>query len=334
MKKFSIILAAVLFFGCCLLAAVYLDIMTFAGKPSGEGASEKVVAVRPGQGFKLLARDLQKNGLVRHPAKLELLARFRGLDKSIKAGEYVLSPAMTPQKVLEILVAGKVILHKFTVPEGYTLRQIAALAAESGYGTESDFLSAAFDANRALKMGVEAPSLEGYLFPDTYYFPKNTPPEKVIETMVKRFWTVFGPEWKTRAASMGLSVHEAVTLASIIQKEGGTVAEFPIISSVFHNRLKRKMRLESDPTVIYGIEGYDGNITRKHLSTPTPYNTYTIRGLPPGPIASSGEKALEAALYPAATDFLYFVSKKDKTHQFSTRIEDHLRAVRKYQLRR
>ncbi|MBU0986744.1 MAG: endolytic transglycosylase MltG, partial [Proteobacteria bacterium] len=267
-----------------------------------------------------------------HPKKFELFARILRFDKNIRAGEYILSPGIPPRKILEILVSGKVRLYKFTVPEGYNLRQITALAADSGFGTAAGFLKSATDAARVREMGIDAETFEGYLFPDTYFFAKNTPPEKIIETMVKRFRTVFKPEWESRAKTLGLSVHEVVTLASMIEKETGVAAERPVVSSVFHNRLERNMRLESDPTVIYGITVYDGNITRKHLTTPTSYNTYTIKGLPPGPIASAGVKAIEAALYPANTDFIYFVSKKDRTHQFSSTIQDHNRAVRKYQL--
>ena len=152
--------------------------------------------------------------------------------------------------------------------------------------------------------------------------------------MVKRFWSVFKPEWKNRAKTLGFTIHQVVTLSSIIEKETGAAVERPIISSVFHNRLKRGIRLESDPTVIYGIKDFNGNITRRDLAEKTPYNTYKIKGLPPGPIANAGTKAIEAALYPAETRLLYFVSKKDNTHQFSTNIKDHNRAVRKYQLRK
>ena len=152
--------------------------------------------------------------------------------------------------------------------------------------------------------------------------------------MVKRFRSIFTPEFNNQAKKLNLSIHQVVTLASIIEKETGAPFERPIISSVFHNRLRKRMRLESDPTVIYGIKNFDGNITRKHLSEQTPYNTYQIRGLPPGPIANPGLKAIEAALFPEDTNFLYFVSKRDRTHKFSTNIADHNRAVRKYQLRR
>lgn len=152
--------------------------------------------------------------------------------------------------------------------------------------------------------------------------------------MVKRFWSVFKPEWKNRAKTLGFTIHQVVTLSSIIEKETGAPVERPIISSVFHNRLKRGIRLESDPTVIYGIEDFNGNITRRDLAEDTLYNTYRIKGLPPGPIANAGIESIEAALYPADTRFLYFVSKKDNTHQFSTNLKDHNMAVQKYQLGR
>jgi UPF0755 protein len=158
--------------------------------------------------------------------------------------------------------------------------------------------------------------------------------EQIISAMVNRFRSVFSTEWVERAQELGFTVGQIVTLASIIEKETGAAFERPIISSVFHNRLQKKMRLESDPTVIYGIKNFDGNLTRKHLRTHTPYNTYKIRGLPAGPIANPGRASLEAALYPEKTVFLYFVSKRDTTHYFSTSLKEHNLAVRKYQLKR
>jgi len=152
--------------------------------------------------------------------------------------------------------------------------------------------------------------------------------------MGKRFRSIYKNNWIARTKELGLTIHQVVTLASIIEKETGTGTERPIISSVFHNRLKRGMRLEADPTVIYGIADFDGNLTRKDLKTPTPYNTYTIKGLPPGPIAAPGYASLEAALYPAKTPYLYFVAKKDRTHYFSTNYKEHRKAVNKYQRRR
>lgn len=313
---------------------VYLHIIINARKPADTEPAQHVVIIKPGQGFLVFSQKLHQLGIINDLKAFKLFAYIKGYEKKIKAGEYMLSSAMSPEEILEIVVNGKVRLHRLTIPEGYNLKQIARIVAEAGFGTEADFLRAATDADLVHTKGIDAETFEGYLFPDTYYFLKDTRPEDIISTMVKRFWAIFKPEWRKRAEDLGFSIHQIVTLASIIEKETGAAFERPIISSVFHNRLKRRMRLQSDPTVIYGIKDFDGNLTRKHLAQKTPYNTYRINGLPPGPIASAGIKAIEAALYPADTKFLYFVSKKDTTHKFSANIRDHINAVRKYQLRR
>jgi UPF0755 protein len=203
----------------------------------------------------------------------------------------------------------------------------------SGFDSARDFYQSTLDKELLKKLGIQADTFEGYLFPDTYYFPKNVRRDQIIQTMVDRFRSVFNREWQARSKALGYSVHEIVTLASIIEKETGEGSERPVISSVFHNRLRRRMRLEADPTVIYGINNFNGDITRKDLETPTPYNTYKIEGLPPGPIASPGFASLSAALYPADTAYIFFVAKGDRTHHFSTTYKEHNRAVRKYQLK-
>ncbi len=293
---------------------------------------ETFVTIRPGEGFGIISEKLLDAGVIQYPIKFECLARLKGYDKRIKAGEYRLSSTMPPSRILETLVDGKVFLCKLTLPEGYSLRQIASVVAEARLGREKSFLQVAGDPAVATEEGIEGQTVEGYLFPDTYHFPKSASEREIISAMVRRFWAVFMPEWRKRAEALNFSVHQVVTLGSIIEKETGVPAERPLISSVFHNRLKRGMRLQTDPTVIYGIKDFDGNLTRKHLRTRTPYNTYKIKGLPPGPIASPGKASIKAALFPAETRFLYFVSKKDKTHQFSTNLKAHNRAVRKYQL--
>lgn len=334
LKKILFVFIIFAYICICGMGAVFIDLYMYAHKPASADQMKKNVLVAPGQGFSVTTKNLLRAGVIKNPFKFKLLARIMGKDKQVKAGEYLVPASASPTEILDILVGGKVLLYRITIPEGYNLRQIASITARAGFGTEEGFRMAATDAARVKKMGIDAETFEGYLFPDTYYLPKGETPENVVDAMVKRFWTVFVPEWKDRAAHIGFSVHEIVTLASIIEKETGDPSERPVISSVFHNRLKKRMRLESDPTVIYGIQDFDGNLTRKHLATPTPYNTYKIRGLPPGPIANPGVKSLEAALYPSDTRFLYFVSKKDKTHKFSTNIKDHNRAVRKYQLRK
>lgn len=308
--------------------------MQYAAEPANSGVVERVVTVWPGQGFEDVSKMLVESGIITNSLKFKLFALIKGYDKRIKAGEYALSSGMPPARILETMVSGKVCLYRLTIPEGSNLHQIASIIARAGFAPEADFLRAATDRSLVHEMGIEANTFEGYLFPDTYYFPKGVTPQEIIAVMVKRFWSVFTPEWKKRAEELRFSVHQVVTLASMIEKETGADFERPIISSVFHNRLKRKMYLESDPTVIYGIKDFDGNLTRRDLITPTPYNTYKKKGLPPGPIANPGFKAIEAALYPADTDFLYFVSKKDNTHKFSTNLKDHNAAVRKYQVRK
>jgi len=306
----------------------------YAETPGSEIDRQVIFAIAPGEGFNQMTARLQSRGVITSPFKFKLLARFKGDDKKLKAGEYHLSASMSPSQVLDVLVNGKIYLYRLTIPEGFNAHQIADEIAAQGLGDAHAFLALVMDPETARQFGIEAKSLEGYLFPDTYYFPRGVSALTIARKMVERFKEQFKPAWIQRAHELHLTVHQIVTLASIIEKETGDPAERPLISSVFHNRLKKKMRLESDPTVIYGIKDFDGNLTRRHLNTPTPYNTYTIRGLPPGPIASPGTASIEAALYPAHTDYLFFVSKKDNTHQFSVTIEEHNRAVRKYQLRR
>lgn len=325
----------VLLIAVTILGALYQELLLYGGEPAQRGRTEKsLIDILPGEGFQRIAARLVEAGIVNGPIKFKLLARLKGFDKKIKAGEYLLSASLSPNQIFEILVNGRVYLHKLTVPEGYTLHQIAALVEKAGLTAASDFLKTAQDAAFVRNKEIDAETFEGYLFPETYYFPKNVTPKKIVSTMVQRFWSTILPGWQARSKELGLSIHKIITLASIIEKETGIPAERPLISSVFHNRLKKGMRLESDPTVIYGIEGFEGNITRKHLEERTPYNTYLVRGLPPGPIANPGFESIKAALYPADTEYLYFVSRKDKTHQFSSNIDDHNRAVRKYQLGR
>ena len=319
------------------LAAVgwfYSDLLEYADRPADPAAATVSFEVGPGEGFGSVTQDLHAKRLITRPDRFKLVARMKGFDKKIRAGEYDLSAAMSPRQILQKLVSGKVRLYRLTIPEGHTLQQIAQVAEKARLCSAADFTAAAADPSLVAALGIPVKNLEGYLYPDTYFFPKGTSATEIVRAMIRRFETVFKPEWKARAAALKMSRHAFVTLASIIEKETGAAFERPLISSVFHNRLKRNMRLQTDPTVIYGIPNFNGNLTRRDLAAPTPYNTYVIRGLPPGPIASPGAKALEAALYPADTDFLYFVSKKDTTHQFSTNIRDHNAAVRRYQLRR
>jgi UPF0755 protein len=292
-----------------------------------------VVWIRPGQSFPETVSQLESAGFVKHPQLFRWIARYRGDDRHIRAGEYQLQTSMTPKEILDALVSGKTLLHKVVIPEGSTMDKIGEILESAELVSQRDFVQAASDPRLVDALGVEDPTLEGYLFPETYHFPRGVTAEEVIRNMVSGFRSVFTPQWAERAQAMGLSVHEVVTLASMVEKETGNPKERPLIAGVFLNRLKRGMRLESDPTVIYGMNDFDGNLTREDLETFTPYNTYLIKGLPPGPIANPGRAALEAVLYPSEEPYLYFVSKNDGSHHFSRTFSEHNQMVQRYQSR-
>lgn len=333
-KKLLYIFLALFLAGICVVGGLYLHLRSWAERPMAAVGEDKLFTVSPGQRLKQTAKALEQEGLVSDALRFTIVARLDKQARLIKAGEYFFSTALTPREILKQMVEGRVHLYRLTIPEGYNLAQIAATVSAAGLASAKDFLDAARDPATAKRLDITADNLEGYLYPDTYYFPRGLDSTTIIATMVKQLEAAFKPSWRERAKELGMTVHEVVTLASIIEKETGAPDERPLISSVFHNRLKKGMRLETDPTVIYGIAEFDGNLKRSHLTTYTPYNTYRIKGLPPGPIASPGFLALEAALYPAQSNFLYFVSRKDGTHQFSATFRDHNAAVRKYQLRR
>jgi UPF0755 protein len=311
--------------------AAYLDLEAFARRAAGAGTQEVHLIVPPGQSLAATADALQRGQLIQSAFRFRLLARLEGYDRRLKAGEYSLTPSMSPRDILALMEKGSVRLHRLTVPEGLTIAQIAELVEKAGLGRAADIAARARDPLVARALGIDAPSLEGYLFPETYFFPRTVTTDGILAAMVQAFRAAFPAEWEARAAESGFTRHAVVTLASLIEKETGDPAERPVIASVFHNRLKRGMRLETDPAVIYGIPNFDGNLTRRHLETPTPFNTYLVRGLPPGPIASPGRESLRAALYPAQTDFLFFVSRNNGTHHFSTSLAEHARAVQQYQ---
>jgi UPF0755 protein len=332
-KKLVIACICLIIIAFCGVGFLHHYLMSWADRAQTTAGQEKLFTIPTGQGLRQTAQALEQEGLISDAMRFNILVRLEKQDKLLKAGEYFLSTAMTPKQILGQLVQGRVHLYRVTVPEGFNLVQIAGAVAAAGLAPEADFLAATRNPQLVKDLGIDADTLEGYLFPDTYYFPSGLQSKAIIATMVKQFQSAFKPEWKTRAGELEMNVHEVVTLASIIEKETGSPEERPLISSVFHNRLKKGMRLETDPTVIYGIPDFDGNIKRSHLETYTPYNTYKIKGLPPGPIASPGAASLEAALFPSQSNYLYFVSKKNGTHQFSATIKEHNAAVRKYQLR-
>ena len=313
-----------------LMAVLIVWFGLFFVRPAEKGGVDQVVLVREGMSLREVARKLEDIGVIKDRTLFMLWARLMGYSRQIKAGEYRLSSRMAPLNIIEILTRGIIITHPVTVPEGFSIEQIGDLLAKKGLVNKQRFFSLARDPGVLKKFDISGPSLEGYLYPDTYQFGRGLSADSIIETMVTRFKEVI-EEYELDIDESGMTLGQVVTLASIVEKETGKAEERPLIASVFLNRLKKRMRLESDPTVIYGIKDFTGNLTREHLNDPTPYNTYVIRGLPPGPIASPGLDSIKAVLYPADTDYLYFVSKNDGSHHFSRSLKEHNRAVMTYQ---
>ncbi|MFA5516032.1 MAG: endolytic transglycosylase MltG [Desulfuromonadales bacterium] len=297
-------------------------------------AAPVLLTVPSGAPLPRVARQLEDAGVIADAGKFQFLARLRGDTRRAQAGEYEFTEPATPCAVLDRLIAGDVQQRRLTIPEGLTLREIADRLETEGIGPAAEIVRLAQSADFLAAMAIEASSPEGYLFPETYQFATGTGPQKLLSAMVRQFRDRISADIVGAAKERGLTLHELVTLASIIQKEAGNEMEMPVISAVFHNRLRRGIPLQADPTVIYGIEDFDGNLTRKHLRTTTPYNTYRIAGLPPGPIANPGLAALRAAAFPDEVDFLYFVARGDGTHQFSVTLKEHNQAVQRFQLRR
>lgn len=310
-----------------------LYVVRFLSTPAGEGSEPKVVEIPPGRPFPAVARDLEAAGVVRDSRLLALYARVTGAAGRIKAGEYEFTPDLTPRQVLARLVRGEIRQHRITIPEGYTVREIAELLAAERLADVAEFVAAAEDPAVVRSLGVPANRLEGYLAPDTYRFVRGLPATSILKAMVARYRANVTPALLEEAARLGLTEHQLVTLASIVEKETGRPEERPLIAAVFHNRLRKGIPLQSDPTVIYGIKDFDGNLRKADLLQWTPYNTYRIPGLPPGPIANPGLAAIEATLRPANVDYLYFVSRNDGSHHFSRTLAEHERAVDRYQRR-
>lgn len=301
--------------------------------PAGDKIN-KHIEIPPGMSFALVADVLEKEGIITGVKTFRLLAKLKGVEAEIKAGDYSFHTAMTPSAVFDKLLSGAYRIHKVTIPEGFNIFQIAALLEKEGLVEKDKFLHFASDPVFVRSLGIHGDSLEGFLFPDTYYLRKEMGEKRILKKLVARFNDIFKEPYQKRAEELNLSLHELVTLASIVEKETSDPSERNLIAAVFHNRLKRGMMLQSDPTVIYGMRNFNGNLTKEDLQTKTPFNTYLIRGLPPQPIANPGEDSIKAVLYPSPQKYLYFVSKNDGTHHFSTTLKEHNRAVDRYQRKR
>jgi UPF0755 protein len=293
----------------------------------------QIVIIPDGSSFQQVAALLEREQLIKSRLFFVLLGRLQSADRKVHAGEYELNPSMAPAEILSRLTIGQVMLHPILIPEGLTMMQTAEIFGQQRVVDPQELLRLMKDPVFIASLGIKADTLEGYLYPDTYKFPKGVRPKEVIMTMVEHLRQVYDAELQARSQELKMTQHEVLTLASVIEKESGSNGEREEISAVFHNRLKKRIPLQSDPTVIYGLPNFDGNIHKKDLSSPSPYNTYRITGLPPGPIANPGLQSIRATLYPSNSRALYFVSKNDGTHQFSATLEEHNQAVEKYQKR-
>ena len=329
MKKLLIIFT---FLFCCF-AGLKLSVDAYMQKEVGVSSST-IIEIKKGSNLTFLANELQKKGIIQYPRLFVKIGQFYGYANRLKYGEYEIIPESTYFDLFEKLVSGDNYRYPITLIEGDHIYSLANQLEKRGLVSKQTFLNYIKNGKITLELlGMKVDSLEGYLFPDTYHFSKADNVHTISKAMVDRFKE---ETKKLNLEQHGLNQHQVVTLASIIEKETGAGFERPLISSVFHNRLKKKMRLQTDPTIIYGIMNETGkeikNIRKKDIKRPTAYNTYTINGLPPGPIGNPGIEAIKAAINPQNTNFLYFVSQNDGTHVFTTNYKDHLKAVKKYQL--
>lgn len=319
---------------CCFAFLAWVWSYSVTVTPS-QPQERVVVHIPKGASVQQIGSILAAAGLLRDDIRLRIIARYYGYAHRLPAGEFSLARGKTPPQVLEELVSARPVKYEITLPEGLTVSEIGRLFADRNWCSHEEFIGLAHDPAFIESLGFGAlDSLEGYLFPDTYYLTRRDfSAKRLVQLLVGRFSRVW-EEVAKLPPSHDMSRHDIITLASIVEKETGVPEERPLIATVFHNRLKRNMRLQSDPTVIYGIEDFDGNITREHLRAETPYNTYVIPGLPKGPICNPGRDAMVAVVQPAVGNVLYFVSKNNGTHHFSKNIREHNRAVNTYQRRR
>lgn len=330
MRRPALMLVLVLIAGLVLFAA---DMLKFAVSGTGSSSATEVFEVPSGASFVKITKQLFEKRLILEEWKFRVFAKFTGQESKVKKGEYLLNHGMNPQAILDAISSGKSIQYPITIPEGSNIYDIAEVITSRGFNGK-EFLSVVKNPEIVQKaLGSAAPSLEGYLFPETYNVTKFTTMKELAQMMVGRFNEVFRtlPVQESK-----LTKHEIVTLASVVEKETGAPQERPMIASVFYNRLDKGMPLQSDPTIIYGIADETGkvinNITREDITRPNRYNTYTVKRLPFGPICNPGRESLMAVLRPAVTENFYFVSKNDGTHVFTKTYTDHLKEVKAFQL--
>ncbi len=299
----------------------------------GYAEAERIIDIERGDSARSIAYRMKDNGIVSSATLFYAYLRMTGQANAIKAGEYQFTEPMTMAQVAQKLYRGEVFRHKVTIPEGLIFLDIKPIFLREGFGPDDEFDRAFNSVESISDLDPQAQNLEGYLFPETYMLTRRATPQSILLEMVRGFRKRFDAVRMRLPKEMGMTVRRVVTLASLIEKETALDNERYLVSSVYHNRLKQGMLLECDPTVIYAVrlvKQWNGVIHQSDLQIDSPYNTYKYSGLPPGPIASPGAKSIDAALHPADTRYLYFVSRNDGSHVFSENLEEHNRAVEQY----
>jgi UPF0755 protein len=311
---------------------ITVQFMHFLIIPADSTGVLTTINIPAGVSFRKTSNILAERHIIKDKLNFKFLAYLMGATHTVKYGEYLFSSSMRPITILEKLLDGEVVLHAVTIPEGYTDEEIAQTLGEKGLlDDQQSFIELTHNPVFIAGLDITAPSLEGFLYPNTYELSKGLAPKEIIKKMVEQFKLVYTPELQQRAKDMGMTMLQVVTLASIIEKETSVPSERFLISAVFHNRLKFRMRLQSDPTVIYAMHITNDVITKKDLRKKNPYNTYTNYGLPPGPICNPGKESIIAALYPANVKYLYFVANNDGSHEFTRTLKEHNHYVNLYQ---
>ncbi len=327
LKTTSIVLGSMVALVVMAMGVGLFDFWLFLKSPGSPRLEIRQVTIRPGMNARSVAQLLTAEGIVADADRFYLLCWLRKAGQKLKAGEYAFLPLSPPERILEQMVLGRAIIQRVTFPEGSTVYDVARTLEERGLASSKEVLRLVGDRDFIKANGLSASSLEGYLFPETYFFQKTQGEAAMLKMMVGQFRRHLPEGWEQQAAGLGLGLPELVTLASMVEKEAVVDFERPMIAGVFYNRLAKKMPLQSDPTAVYDLSGFSGPIAGSHLKRPSPYNTYRNPGLPIGPICNPGVKSLKAALYPEKVSYLYFVSNRDGTHQFSETLEEHNRAV-------
>jgi len=327
-------LAAVVFFSLIILlwlAVHFLESALTARAADPDGPRFVVIEIAPGGGVSDIARKLYSESIIRSKSLFIMAAAARGSTRNLKAGEYQFDTPMSILEVLSRLEQGNVTLHQFTIPEGYTVKQIAERLDKLGLAKAEELMRLAKDKEFCRELGVESPFLEGFLFPDTYKVAKGLTTEQLLRIMVDKMRSVWAKE-SSKSTVGNRSMQDIITIASIIEKEALYDSEKPLIASVIYNRLEKNMPLQCDVTIRYPLDNYGVHLTYADLAMDSPYNSYLYRGIPPTPICNPGLSAIRAALNPAKTDYLYFVHMNNGRHKFSTTLKEHNKAVYKYQI--